>query len=433
MARNGRFLEIGKFDLNNDSPLGMSIFLRNISFHGILLDCLFGGSNNEWRQVHHLVSEGIASGVVRPLRATSFKSNQIEAAFRFMAQGKHIGKVLIKVCDGSESMVMGLPRLWFSPNRVYLITGGLGGFGLELAQWLVERGARHLILTSRGGIRNGFQTKKLKMLKEDYKAQIIVSCKDVADYSDCSTLLNQALEMCDEQLIGGIYHLAAVLEDAAFENQTLDKFKKVNRVKIDGAVNLDRLSRGIMSDNAHFVVFSSVTSGRGNFGQTNYGFANSAMERICEARRKTGLNALAVQWGAVGDVGMVAESEYFESGADVAGTLPQKISVCLRTMEYLLMNNESSVVWSSFVPAEKFVQTKKRDEKNSVVDTVANILGIKDIKEWRNESATLAEMGLDSLMSVEVRQVLEQVYNISLSPKEIQQLTLIKLKSIQVT
>ena len=433
LAPNGRFLEIGKFDLNNDTPLGMSVFLKNVAFHGILLDSLFGGSSGEWLKVHDLVSAGISSGVVRPLKATTFGSDEIEAAFRFMAQGKHIGKVLIRTRSESSQRVLGLAKLWLDPGRAFIITGGLGGFGLELAQWLIERGARKLILTSRGGVRNGFQYKKIQMLRNEFNAQIEISQRDVSDPKDCSQLIQQSIEMSRDGKIGGVYHLAAVLEDASFENQTLEKFQAVSKIKIDGAINLDKLTREVSDDQTQFVVFSSVTSGRGNFGQSNYGLANSAMERVCEKRRREGFGAVAVQWGAIGDVGMVAESAYFENNADVAGTLPQKINVCLKTMEYLLIHGEKSAVWSSFVPSEKASKEGKKNTagKSSIVETVANILGIKDVKEWKNESATLSEMGLDSLMSVEVRQVLEQTFNLSLTPKEIQQLTLAKLKTIQ--
>ena len=80
----------------NELFSGMSIFLKNISFHGILLDALFD-SHKAWETVANLVSDGIKSGAVRPLRTTVFERDQIEDAFRFMAQGKHIGKVVIKV------------------------------------------------------------------------------------------------------------------------------------------------------------------------------------------------------------------------------------------------------------------------------------------------------------------------------------------------
>ena len=76
---------------------GMAVFLKNVSFHGILLDSLFDGENAEWDEVKTLVSQGIESGVVRPLPFSSYQKYEIEGAFRFMASGKHIGKVVIEV------------------------------------------------------------------------------------------------------------------------------------------------------------------------------------------------------------------------------------------------------------------------------------------------------------------------------------------------
>jgi len=81
----------------------MAVFLKNTSFHGILLDSLFDNGNKEWEQVRELVTKGIESGVVRPLSYTKFEKNEIENAFRFMASGKHIGKVLLEV-TGPVSM-----------------------------------------------------------------------------------------------------------------------------------------------------------------------------------------------------------------------------------------------------------------------------------------------------------------------------------------
>lgn len=97
LAQHGRFLEIGKFDLSQNNPLGMGIFLKNTTFHGILLDSLFENANEDWLRVHQLVEQGIKDGVVQPLHSNVFNANEIEQAFRFMSQGKHMGKVVIKV------------------------------------------------------------------------------------------------------------------------------------------------------------------------------------------------------------------------------------------------------------------------------------------------------------------------------------------------
>lgn len=77
--------------------IGMAVFLKNVSFHGILLDALFEEGNQEWSDVYRLLKKGIEEGVVKPLKTTVFKRDQVEEAFRYMAQGKHIGKVVLQV------------------------------------------------------------------------------------------------------------------------------------------------------------------------------------------------------------------------------------------------------------------------------------------------------------------------------------------------
>ena len=115
--------------------------------------------------------------------------------------------------------------------------------------------------------------------------------------------------------LGGIFHLAVVLKDALFENQTIEAFQAVSKPKYHGTVFLDQLTREkeAAKDLHWFVVFSSVSSGRGNAGQANYGFANSAMERICEERVKSGLPGVAIQWGAIGDVGLIQVRSFSKS------------------------------------------------------------------------------------------------------------------------
>jgi fatty acid synthase, animal type len=97
LAQHGRFLEIGKFDLSQNNPLYMDVFLKNIGFHGILLDSLFESHTDDWTRVHRLVQHGIDTSIVCPLHVNVFDSNEVEQAFRFMSQGKHVGKVVLKV------------------------------------------------------------------------------------------------------------------------------------------------------------------------------------------------------------------------------------------------------------------------------------------------------------------------------------------------
>ena len=96
--------------------------------------------------------------------------------------------------------------------------------------------------------------------------------------------------------VGGIFNLAMVLKDATLENQSVETFTSCCGPKVEGTLFLDEISRNFCPQLDHFVCFSSVVSGRGNAGQTNYGYANSVMERVCEKRKRDGLPALAIQW-----------------------------------------------------------------------------------------------------------------------------------------
>lgn len=430
LARHGRFLEIGKYDLSNNSPLGMAVFLKNVSFHGILLDALFEEGNQEWSDVYRLLKKGIEEGVVKPLKTTVFKRDQVEEAFRYMAQGKHIGKVLLQVCPEEQGGAMSASPVSFpaicrtscSATHSYIITGGLGGFGLELAQWLTERGARKLVLTSRSGIRNGYQLMRVREWRSR-DVEVLVSKTDVSTLEGAKQLIKEA---CALGPVGGVFHLAMVLKDGMFENMTPQLFLEVNRPKNDGIIHLDKATRDLCPDLRHFVAFSSVSCGRGNAGQSNYAYANSAMERVCEKRRYDGLPGLAVQWGAIGDVGVVLET-MGDNDTVVGGTLPQRILSCLNVLDLFLCQQQP--VMSSFVLAEKTVVKSDSGSQKNLVDAVAHILGVRDVNSL-NFDASLADLGLDSLMGVEIRQILERDYDVVMSMRDIRQLTISKLQEV---
>uniref|UniRef100_A0AAV2LIZ5 Fatty acid synthase n=1 Tax=Knipowitschia caucasica TaxID=637954 RepID=A0AAV2LIZ5_KNICA len=428
LARHGRFLEIGKYDLSNNSPLGMAVFLKNVSFHGILLDALFEEDNPEWEEVSQLLQQGILGGVVKPLKTTVFEKEHVEQAFRFMAQGKHIGKVLLKIREDQDSSVcspLTLPaicRTFCPPSLSYIITGGLGGFGLELAQWLLERGACKIVLTSRSGIRNGYQLKRVQEWRSR-GMEVLVSTCDVSTIKGTEQLISEARALGP---VGGIFHLAMVLKDGMLENLTPQHFQEVNKPKYDGTLNLDRVTRRICPELSYFVVFSSVSCGRGNAGQSNYGYANSSMERVCEKRQRDGLPGLAVQWGAIGDVGVVLET-MGDNDTVIGGTLPQRITSCLEVLDLFLCLGKP--VMSSFVLAERVVVKGKSGGQADLVDAVANILGVRDVNSL-NAEATLADLGLDSLMGVEVRQTLERDYDLVMTMRDIRLLTINKLREL---
>ncbi|XP_016987664.1 fatty acid synthase [Drosophila rhopaloa] len=428
LALNGRFLEIGKFDLSNNTPMGMSVFLKNTSFHGILLDSVMEGEEEMQLTVAKLVTEGIKSGAVQPLPTTVFAEQEIEKAFRFMASGKHIGKVVIKVRLEEEQQaafprlrqIQAIPRSYMHPEKSYILVGGLGGFGLELANWLVSRGARFLVLNSRSGVKSGYQALMIRRW-HDRGIQVQIDTNDVTTAVGCQRMLEVSNKLA---LVGGIFNLAAVLHDGLIEDQSAKNFEKVTAPKLLATQHLDRISRDICPALEYFVCFSSVSCGRGNLGQTNYGLANSTMERICEQRQEYGYPGTAIQWGAIGDTGLIIE-HMGNNETVVGGTMPQRMTSCLETMDLFLQ--QPHPVMASMVVAEK----RKAEQANrmSLIATIANIMGLRDVKSV-SDKTTLFDLGMDSLMSTEIKQTLERHFDLVLSAQEIRQLTFSALRQI---
>ncbi|XP_014483800.1 PREDICTED: fatty acid synthase-like, partial [Dinoponera quadriceps] len=214
------------------------------------------------------------------------------------------------------------------------------------------------------------------------------------------------------------------LRDSIYKNQTAESFKESFKPKAMATKMLDKVSRKICPDLRHFVVFSSVSCGRGTAGQTNYGMANSIMERICERRVQDGLPGMAIQWGAVGDVGLVADMQENNKELIIGGTLQQRIQSCLDSLDTFLMLNRPIVC--SMVVAEKRAGFGRI---MNVQEAVANIMGIKDLKTI-GQNTPLSELGMDSMMAVDIKQTLERESDIFLTAQDIRNLTFAKLKDI---
>lgn len=255
----------------------------------------------------------------------------------------------------------------------------------------------------------GYQQRCLNKWNQLADVKVIVSCLNICDKNETEKLISLAQSLGP---VGGIFHLAMVkpskhhciyitltrlcnsifsqvLRDGLLSNQTAENFKAVSQPKITGTQNLDLATRQtrVCANLDWFVVFSSISCGRGNAGQSNYGLANSAMERICERRRRDGLPGLAVQWGAIGDVGVAMEMTSRGVSSDVieiGGTRPQSIASCFESLDKFLSGDVETVV-SSFVPSLKKSDsaTGSSGAKGSASDVraaVAHVLG-----EWMIE------------------------------------------------
>lgn len=148
------------------------------------------------------------------------------------------------------------------------------------------------------------------------------------------------------------------------------------------------------------------------------------MERMIEHRRADGYPGIAVQWGAIGDVGVILEN-MGDNNTVVGGTLPQRMPSCLAALDMFLSWDHPIV--SSYIKAD--LGEKKKAGGGNLLQTIAHILGVNDISQL-NPDANLGDLGLDSLMGVEIKQALERDYDIVLSMKDIRTLTLNKLQSL---
>ncbi|XP_055593806.1 fatty acid synthase-like [Uranotaenia lowii] len=422
LAPGGHFLEIGKYDMSKNSKLAMEIFRKGITFTSVMLDALFTDSWERKKVLKDALDEALATGMIKPLKTTVFEANELEKAIRYLASGKHIGKVLLKIRaeEGSEATlpISYTPRVHCNPEQVYVIVGGLGGFGLELADWLVLRGCRKLLLSSSRGISNRYQEYRIE-LWQNYGVQVHVSTANISTFNGCSDLLSEAGQ---HGPVAAIFNLAVHLSDSILENQTKEKFSNCLAPKADATAYLDEASRRLCPELKHFVVFSSVSCGRGNAGQSNYGMANSVMERIIERRHAEGLPGKAIQWGAIGDVGLVADMAEDKIDMEIGGTLQQRITSCLQELDQLLTCDHPVV--ASMVVAEK-----RLGSNFNLIEAVMSIMNIRELKSISMES-TLADIGMDSLMAVEIKQVLERDFDLVLSPQELRTLTFSKLNTL---
>jgi acyl carrier protein len=189
----------------------------------------------------------------------------------------------------------------FSADATYLITGGLAGLGLLVARWLVERGARHLVLMGRRAPAEAARTAIREM--EAHGAQVVVAQGDVAREADVQGVLAQIAG--GQPPLRGIIHAAGVLDDGVLLQQTWERFAKVLAPKVEGAWNLHRLTQNAPLD--FFVLFSSAAALLGSPGQANHAAANAFLDALAHHRRAVGLPAVSINWGVWSGWGVAAD------------------------------------------------------------------------------------------------------------------------------
>ncbi len=340
--------------------------------------------------------------------------------------------------------------LHLQPDNTYLIAGGMGGIGLLVAQWLVEQGARHLVLMGRTGATDEARTTLSKL--EQMGAQIQLVQADVSVAEQVAKALTQ-IEASMPPL-RGIIHSAGVLEDGTLARQDWQQFTKVLSPKVQGAWNLHTLTQNLPLD--FFVMFSSVTALLGSPGQGNHAAANTFLDALAYYRRSLGLPALSINWGAWSELGVVANRNFSEqTSMRGVGTIAPKQGIQILEQAFQHSNAQIAVVpinWSQFMQrfpgdtapsfltelareagsrlkteqaaVEQFeflaqLQTgtpRKRQELllAHLVDLVAKVLGLSSSHRLEPHQGFF-DIGMDSLTSIELRNRLQTSLGRSLS------------------
>lgn len=417
----GRFIELGKTGVWDAAEVGQ--WYPGVAYHAFFLGALAYEQPELVREMLLEIVADFACGALEPLPMHVFPLSRAEDAFRFMAQAKHSGKIVIM--PPSRSVV--------DPTATYLVTGGLGGLGLAVAKSLADDGARHLVLMGRREPNE--QARAIIASLEAIGVTVRVVAADVASESDVAQVF--ASIAATGRPLRGVMHAAGVIDDAVLKDLDWPRFSRVLGPKVSGAWNLHRQTRDLSLD--FFVLFSSVAALMGSAGQGNYAAANQFLDMLAHARRAQGLPALSINWGSWSDVGMAARlGEQHRRRWEAAGLRMIAPDAGLRAMHDLMARAESprvavmpldfSVLVAPLPPLLLGLVTPRDGASANTRDGAGSLRRLRAApptergallerllaeqlmrvlapgSDYRPESdRTLLELGMDSLMAVELR------------------------------
>jgi len=301
LAPKGRFLEIGKADIWSAEQMTQQ--RPDVDYQVIDLVDLTARQPKRIQAMLLHIKDAVQQGQWQPLPVQTFPANRVVEAFRQMQQSKHIGKVVVSSpISATSSFSADAPQ--FSTAATYLITGGCGALGLQLAEWLINHGAQHLILLGRR-VPSETAAQAIAALTES-GAQVQTIVTDVSDFQALSESLASVLEpaIANSPPLKGVFHLAGQVDDALLPQQTSRHFDRAMAAKVAGTWHLHQLTKALPLD--HFVLFSSAASLLGSAGQINYAAANSFLDAVAHYRQQLHLPALSINWGPWDGDGLAA-------------------------------------------------------------------------------------------------------------------------------
>ncbi|MDE2945317.1 MAG: SDR family NAD(P)-dependent oxidoreductase [Gemmatimonadota bacterium] len=291
LRQGGRFVEMARRDILTEEEMAA---VRPDAGYWILELDVVKKTDPAWagRILRDLMAR-VSAGELEPIIHSRWPLAEAGAALSFMRSARHLGKIVVT----TPPLVRGALRA----DRSYLVTGGLGGIGIAVADWLAERGAGAVVLNGRRDPDPEAEEAIRALRQRGATIQI-----ELADMTDQGAI-DGMLERIERDLppLGGVIHSVGVLSDGALPNQSWERFERVLWPKILGAWHLHRATMD--RDLDFFTLFSSRVGVMGNPGQTNHASANAFLDQLAGHRRALGLPGQAIAWGAWSDIGEAAE------------------------------------------------------------------------------------------------------------------------------
>ena len=291
LAPNGRFVEMGRRDIWTEDEI--AAVRPDVAYSVLQVDALKRSDPATAGQSLRRVMERFSSGELKPLVHTRWPVAEVRAAMEFMGSARHIGKNVIVMPPLTDGRLRA--------DRAYLVTGGLGGIGIVVADWLADRGAGVIVLNGRRPPDPAAE-EAIEALRRR-GADVRVELADVTDPAAVDAML--ARIDAGMPPLAGVVHSVGVLSDGSLTNQTWERFEEVLWPKVLGAWRLHQAT--LDRDLDLFVLFSSVTGVLGNSGQGNHAAANAFLDQLAGYRRSLGLPGQSIAWGAWSGLGEAEE------------------------------------------------------------------------------------------------------------------------------